>query len=567
MTSPQPGPHHQGLEEPRSAALVVVDPSGARNRVPLEPLPYTIGRQAGNHLVLRDNRISRSHARIIWDGHGYWIEDLKSRHGLYVNNNNVERSLLHNADRIEFGIRDSYHLIFTLEDEELQRVLEQLSVPFRPAAPGAANLAKLRALTEVARALQSSLSTHDVLAAVVDAALTVTGSERGFLLLRRARDDDLEVTVARGNRGAPLAKSELRVPTRLINHALKQRKELLSMSFDPTGREGIRPEMTVADLELSSVICVPLIRIRTGSLDDTCSSTSLNDTVGLLYMDSRIGRADLSGGNRELLQTLAIEASTILENARLIEEERAKQKMEEELKIAREIQKTLLPRSLPDSSFFRAQGSSIPSHRVGGDYFDVRQVSSSVWSAVVADVSGKGVSSALLASLLQGAFLLAAESRLQMEQMMVRINRFLYERTQGEKYATAFYSTLDSNGLLRWANAGHCPPLLLTETGKIEILTPTGTPLGMLPESICGVSENRLAPGDKLVIYSDGLSEARNCDGQFFETRRLRALVSRGIHANCQELHAAIIQAMEEFTDGAVQNDDVTLLVLEYQPD
>jgi len=139
------------------------------------------------------------------------------------------------------------------------------------------------------------------------------------------------------------------------------------MTFDPLGADGFRPEMSVADLELRSVVCVPLIQVRTGSMQDTVA-TSLNNTVGVLYMDSRETAADLSSGNREILQTLALEASTILENARLLEEERAKQHMEEELNIARTIQTGLLPSELPTEGWFRAVGSSIASRQVGGDY-------------------------------------------------------------------------------------------------------------------------------------------------------------------------------------------------------
>ncbi len=180
------------------------------------------------------------------------------------------------------------------------------------------------------------------------------------------------------------------------------------MPFDPLAEQGVRPEMSVAALELRSVVCVPLVHIRSGTSEETRISGQRRGTVGLLYMDSRQAPADLSAGNRELLQTLAIEASTILENARLIEEERVKLRMEDELKIARDIQQGLLPAALPSIGWFRAAGSSLPSTQVGGDYFDVRQISPDLWAAVVADVSGKGVSSALLASLLQGSFLMAS---------------------------------------------------------------------------------------------------------------------------------------------------------------
>ncbi len=548
----------------RPAAVMVVNPSGQKSRVPIDSVPFIIGRQSENQLVLRDNRISRVHARILGEDGAYVLVDQQSRHGIYVNGERITRHTLQNGDTVTFGFPDSYQLIFSQEEADLNKLLDHLSPPSSSSSSAVGgNLAKLRALVEVARALQSSLSTGEVLDAVVDAALTVTGSERGFLLLRT--EEDLNIRVARDRRGMPLAKSELKVPTKLIGRALKQRRELLSMNFDPEGEGAARGDMSVANLELRSVVCVPLVRVRTGVSQETMH-TSMNETVGLLYMDSRLGAADMSTGNRELLQTLALEASTILENARLLDEERAKQRMEEELKIARVIQQGMLPRDLPKTGWFRVAGSSLASHQVGGDYFDVIQIHPECWTLVVADVSGKGVSSALLAGLLQGAFLRSAESAEQIQEMLTSINKFLNERTQGEKYATLFYGSLDADGLLRWSNAGHCPPFLVHPDGRLEMLEATGIPVGLLDFSTYEVQTSRLGPGDKLVIYSDGLSEADNRAGDFFELDRLRAVLEANAAADCSQMHAAIMRAVEDFTGGAEQRDDVTLVVAEYNP-
>ena len=514
------------MAERPDAVLLVLAPSGQRSRVALDSLPFSIGRQSGNSLVLRDNRASRNHCRIVFENGSYAIEDLNSRHGTWVNGRQVARHALHNSDRIEFGVRDSYQLTFSAEKHDIQRLLGQLgALPSRTAdATGAGDLIKLRSLVEVARALQNSLSTTEVLTAVVDAALAVTSCERGFLFLRPEGDKnaDLEVSVARDNTGRELQADELRVPRHLIRKALSSRRDLLSMSFDPFEEQGVRPEMTVAQLELRSVVCLPLIRLRSGAPDDTRAVSAMEDTVGLIYMDSRATPADLSSGNRELLQTLAIEASTILENARLIEEERGKLRMEDELRLAREIQQGLQPSSMPRTGWFRAAGSSSPSTQVGGDYFDVRQNSPAAWTAVVADVSGKGVGSALLASLLQGTFLMASGDPTHIAPRMERLNEFLLERTRGEKYATVFYCIVDVSGLLSYSNAGHCAPFLVSPDGRLRTLNTTSMPVGMLEDAPFQMLQRELAPGDKLVIYSDGLTEAEGADGAFFDTERLR---------------------------------------------
>ncbi len=537
----------------------------------MHPLPFRIGRQPDNHLILRDTRASRQHAQILFENGAYVLEDTHSRYGVWVNGKRIQRQELHNSDRIEFGVPESYQLVFALDGAELSRLMEQLTPRDLPASPGgsspaAGNLARLRAVLEVGRALETSLSTDDVLSSVVDAALAVTGAERGFLLLRQGAE--LATRVARNRQGQPLSDSDLQVPRRVLQRALEQRRDLLSMNFDPQGQAGIRPEQSIADLELRSVISVPLVRINTSAGAGATSIISTADqTVGVLYMDSRIGRADLAGGNRELLQTLAIEASTVLENARLLEEERAKQKIEEELNLARSIQRSLLPRQLPSAGWFRAAGNSVASHQVGGDYFDVLALGTDCWTSVVADVSGKGVSSALLASLVQGAFILGNANSEAMLARVRGLNRFLFQRTEGEKYATVFCCMLARDGRLQYLNAGHCPPLVVHPEGAWEYLETTGTPVGLMEAAEFAIGEKRLAAGDKIVIYSDGLTEAQNSRGEFFGRKRLRQSALAHAQSSCQDMHEAIQNAVTTFTEAAPQSDDLTLVVLEYQPE
>ena len=547
-----------------AASLVVADPSGHRRRIPVDPLPFHIGRQPESHLILRDSRVSRAHARIFVEGVDYILEDSSSRHGTFVNGQRIERRVLQNSDKIEFGAQDSYHLVFTLDGVELKRLMDQVGAAEIPAPHGVGgSLGKLRAILDLARTLQSSFSIDEVLASVVDTALAITGAERGFLLLRAG--EGLETRVARDARGQHLPESELRVPREVIHRALQNRRELLSMNFDPLSADETRPQNTIANLELRSVICVPLVRMRAGQNETTSMIATGNETAGVLYMDSRLIAADLAGGNRELLQTLAIEASTVLENARLLQEEQAKQAMEEELGLARTIQQSLLPAKLPAEGWLRASGGSVASHQVGGDYFDVAQVTESCWSAVVADVSGKGVSSALLASLLQGALITATDHPQAMTQRLERLNRFLLDRTGGEKYATVFYSLVHRDGQLVYINAAHPPPMVVRATGGKLDLEANGMPVGMMEDAQYPVMEQRLAAGDKVVIYSDGVTEAQDTEGRFFGRKRLRDVIAKHTGASCAAIHIAIQEAVAAFTEGAAQSDDITVLVLEFQ--
>ena len=547
------------------ASLIVTDPGGHRTRVPIAPLPFLIGRQPQSNLILRDSRVSRTHARIVFEHGGYVLEDTGSRHGIFVNGQRIDRQPLANSDRIDFGAQDSYQLLFMMDGAELRRLMEQVAAPeATPGAPGlGGGLARLRAVLDLARTLQGSFSLEDVLVQVVDTALAVTGSERGFLLLKS--DDGLETRVARHRRGHKLPLDELRVPRTVIHRALQHRRELLFMNFDASAAGGHTAEHTVADLDLRSVVCVPLVRIRAGQGDTTSLLTTGAETVGVLYLDSRLAAADMAGGNRELLQTLAMEASTVLENARLLEEERAKQRMEEELKVARDIQQSLLPRSLPSAGWLRAAGSSVASAQVGGDYYDVIAVNDRCWGAVVADVSGKGVSSALLAALLQGALIPAIDHADVLTRRMERLNTFLIDRTGGEKYATVFYCLLDQSGRLDYVNAAHCPPIVVRPSGETAELGATGVPVGLLEGSRYELAGRQLSPGEKVVIYTDGVTEAQDARGAFFGRKRLFDLVRAHAGASSTELHDAIQGAVREFTEGAPQSDDITLVVLDYR--
>lgn len=494
------------------SSLVVYSPEGERTFVEIDRYPFTIGRQPDSALVLYDQRISRSHAHVIQSDEGLRIEDLESRHGLFINGTRVENHLLRAGDLIEFGIGNSYQLQFVAE-------------------PGAAlpdPFSRLREVLEIARSFERTSSPHVVLESVVDAALRIIGAERGFLFQRRG--GALEMLASRDDRGSPLTEESLRVPKRLIEEALDTRREAFAMNFE--GDDGIDPGQTVVMLELRSSVFVPLPR-----------------THGLLYFDSRAERANLAMGNRELLETLALEASAAIENARSLEEERHRRKLEEELSIARVIQQNLLPKELPKDGWIRAAGSSRPSRAVGGDYYDVLTLDPDRRGIVMADVSGKGVSAALLASLLQGAILTNGDS---IDGLFSRLNRFLLDRTGGEKYATMFYAILDRTGMLTYANAGQCPPLLVRADGSVEELNATGVPIGLIEGAEHAMEQKMLFPGDKLVAFSDGFAESLPV-----------SMVGKLSHLGAAEIQAELLKRCVP----EAPEDDETLLVVEFSPD
>jgi sigma-B regulation protein RsbU (phosphoserine phosphatase) len=549
------------IEISRTPAFTVVDREGNATRQEITEFPFKIGRQSGNHLLIRDARASRHHAHVTVENGEIVIEDLQSRHGVWVNGERIQNRQLEHGDRIEFGFDDSYRLVYERPGNRLEDIathLTQADLTSRTGTGG--NLARLRAMLEVTRALQSSFSIDSVLDAVVDAALVITSADRGFLLLKNG--SDLDIRCARDHRGA-LAASEFKVPQNLIRRALDQPGQTFSIQFG-VNQESADPSASAYDLALKSAVCIPLLRIQLESPDEAPDQPL--EKTGVLYLDSRIDSRDMSAGNRELLETLAIEASTVLENARLLQDERARRHLNEELSIARDIQQSLLPRNLPRAGWFHAAGSSLPSREVGGDYFDLFPINDDAWAVVVADVAGKGVSSALVASLLQGAFLALEDDAESLRHTVQRVNTFFQDRTNGQKYATLFCGILGRNGLLRYLNAGHCAPVYLPINDVMEMLNATGPPVGLLDHPEYTTGHCTLGPRDRLIIYSDGITEAQNAAGEFFGKTRLKQTLRANGDRSCSALHDVLLDAVQNFTGGQEQSDDLTLLILEYTP-
>lgn len=528
--------------------LLVRNPNGGSSRIPLDRIPFVIGRQTGSDLVLDDPRVSRSHIRILFEDGHYILEDLNSRHGTWVNGARVTRHMLRSEDHIEFGVENSYQLTYVQKHGEVARILHGMPSLDKP---DRSELSKLRSLVEVARAVQSSLSVGEVLAAVVDAALRLTDCERGALLL--AKTGKFEAQVARSRQSGPIDPAGIIIPPAILTRISEPGSGVVALTVDAATLREVKANQTVAATGLLSIVCVPLVEVRSGQMQ------------GALYLDSREG-ADLSTGNRELLEALAVEASAILENARLLEQERAKLRLDDELRIARDIQQELCPKELPSTGWFRAAGSSMPAAQVGGDYFDVRPIGEDRWAMVVADVSGKGVSSALLASLVQGAFIMAEATAEGIERSLQHLNSFLVARTQSEKYATMFFGVLDSSGVMTYANAGHCAPYLINPDGGIRRLDATALPVGMLEESEFAASQVRIAEGAKLVIFSDGVTDVENAEGILFGTAGVRNCLRANFRLSAAALHHAIAEEIDRFTEGGVIRDDLTLLVVEYVP-
>jgi sigma-B regulation protein RsbU (phosphoserine phosphatase) len=542
---------------------MVIEPSGVHREVPLSASPFRIGRQAGNELTVRDSRISRQQAQIISVNGSWVLEDMGSRHGTFVNGEKILRHELRPSDKIDFGMADSYRLVFIGEGATIEELVERVEAP-APTQPGTRELYHLGVLLEVARTMGTGLSLEDVLTAVVDAAIQVTRTERGVLLLANTPGAELQMVVARDAKRGTLRPDQLQVSQSVVKRVANSRRELI---VSDTGEDtaGMTAGESVARLELHTIVAIPVDKLPVIETLDATISTRQGELLGVLYLDSHVPSSAFTDLDREVLRTLAREAATVIENARLFAASRAKARLDHEIEIASQIQHTLLPKAMPNTPELAVAGSTLSCHSVGGDCFDVIPLGGGRHGFFVGDVSGKGISAALLATLLQGVFFTTAAMDISLPGVFSRVNLYLCERSGEDRYATVFYGILDKMGRFEYVNAGHVPPLLLRKSGALEGLGSANFPVGMFAEAEYQSARIQLEPGDFLVIYTDGVSEAQNPQNEMFEEARLRRILESFTGETVEQLGDAIREGMRAFTEGAAQSDDITILVVQHK--
>lgn len=326
--------------------------------------------------------------------------------------------------------------------------------------------------------------------------------------------------------------------------------------------------------ELSGFLNAPHLRNDQSEFDDELSDVQVrvvvpmqiqNETQGYIFLGDKITKQPYIESDLEFLQTLGNVAIISLENARLFIETLEKQKLEEEMALARNIQVRLLPKTMPDLSNILIHGINVPSKQVGGDYFDIINIDSNCLGITIADVSGKGMGAALLMSNLQASLQSLAKENYSLDKLVGRINNVIYQNTDPEKYITFFYGQLDKKTLtFDYVNAGHNPPYLLHKDGTMDELITGGIILGMMPDMPYEIGTCQLKKGDMLMLYTDGVTETMTLDDEEYEeTRLINFLTRTGLSKKPEEINNDLILELERFASGAPQNDDITILTIQ----
>ena len=548
------------------AVLEVVSPDGARRFVRITQTPFMIGRGAetGNHLQLSDRRISRNCAAVVIEANRFYVEDRGQRRGLFVNGEKVESRELQDGDTITFGLDDSYEIFFRSATSSDENSLPQLLTRIEhitSSEPTGGGLFKLKRLLEATSLLHSQLPLDVVLGHMLDHAVSVTDADRGLLLETDAAGA-LKVKLARRSGGLRLPPESLTPSQTAIQLALKQQSPVITEDLAQADMD-LQAAQSIVAQRLRAVVVIPLYAMSRAKTDESMVNIKRGDFLGVLYLDSRRPAA-FSKLDRQILDALAADAASILDNARLVEKERERQRMEQEINIARDIQQALLPRDFREYPHLAVNGFNLPCLSVGGDYFDVFPLSDGRTAFLIADVSGKGLGAALLTTMLQGA-LSGMTLGTDPARVFNHVNRFLCGHSEVGRYATMFFGALDEDGHLEFINAGHPSPFLIRRGTAEEAFTEGSYPVGLVPEAEYTAVCLKLEPGDTLVLFSDGVTEAMDPDDQLFGVPRLKQVLTGLTECPLEQIQKSVLEAVENFTRGAHQADDLTLLIVRYR--
>jgi len=442
---------------PREFTLLV-ESGGQQQKIPVHSSPFTVGRSQDCDAVIPDFRVSRIHARLVAENGEYFIVDAGSRHGTFVNGQRCDRAQLKNKDEITLGV-PGLKLLF-VEDEtaaNATRIFNRIVTESE-----SSDLEKLRLFLEAARSLGSGLVLTEVLRKMLDYALRLTQAERGFIYLKRPAGGTA-LSCGLDRQGNDL-RDDANVSHSVVQEAMTSASEFIAA--DTTLQKALAARQSIVLNELKTVIAIPLrARLAAHAGEEGAGTSSIE---GVLYLDSRSVSRNLTGVSHDVLRALAAECAALLESARLVEAERAARQYQQELEIAASIQRSLISETEVTSGFARVKGRSIPCKEVGGDFFDVH-VSPDAVTVIVADVSGKGISAALLASVIHGMFYAQLSSGTELVEIVSSVNQFLCSRVAGRKYATLLAAQLHRNGTLKLVNCGHVPALVKVDGRAREI--------------------------------------------------------------------------------------------------
>jgi len=396
--------------------------------------------------------------------------------------------------------------------------------------------------------VSSNQDLEALLRSIVDKAIAIAHADRGLLLLKESDGGGIKVRVARDKAGNPLpkgAKYSQSIPTKVFRSG---RAETL---MDAAGGAEVALGQSILDLRLVSVMCAPL--------------TTAEDTLGVLYVDSRASAKGFTKADLELFKTLGSQCGLAIRNAMLVAAHLEQQRLQHDIHVAMDIQQGMLPRKVIERPRVDIAGFNRPCQETGGDYFDYIPMPDRHMGVVVGDVSGHGIGAALFMTTARALLRAFTYKVGDPAEVLGEVNLFLERDMPPGSFMTLFFGEVNTkSGALRYASAGHNPVILFRKrTGSFEELEKTGPGLGLIAGAHYGTGETEpIGPGDILLLYTDGLPEAMNAQKELFGVERMKTLLAGLQERPPQEIVGQLVRAVTEWTRREEFEDDLTLVVV-----
>ena len=549
--------------------LIVQPENEPSYRIPLESAGVRIGRSKKNEICFgKDENVSRFHAEITVVGKRCFVDDLDSANGTFVDGNPIDRKTpLPPGSHVYIGnsivtLRDSEDTSEAIEPPPLEEisgdsviltvsdVVGSGPLPGSPVAgdsPEAEN-ARARAFAALSRwapDLMSDRPLPEVLKLVLEMVFQAIAPERGALLLLEGDPPRLTPGASRGMQ--PGTDGRQHVSTTIAKRVIEHQQSVLTTDAqtDPRFMEA----ESIGVESVHAAMSVPL--------------WNNTEVIGMIYVDTVSRPGYFTKLDLEVLTLLANLSAIKIDHVRLAERDQKMREIERELKTAAQIQRRLLPGEPPSFAGYDLHGHNDPCYEVGGDYFDFQPRENGRLGIAVGDVSGKGIGAALLMATLQASFRAHASTDATPEDLVERLNRAICASSEANKFITFFYGELDreTHGL-HYVNAGHNPPFLFRANGAPEPLRTGGMILGFQPTIGYTGKEVTLAPGDLLLLFTDGVTEAPSPDEEEFGEARLCEIVRDSGRASAAEIAQRVRDGVDAFTHGADPFDDFTVCVI-----
>jgi serine phosphatase RsbU (regulator of sigma subunit)/pSer/pThr/pTyr-binding forkhead associated (FHA) protein len=514
-----------------------------------------IGRRTDCDVNINNQHISRRHVRIVHSGDKYTLFDLDSRFGTFLRGEKITEHVLEPGDSIELG-RDRVPILFTTDaaafpgdnTSSLDLSIFKLNLKDNEEA---SELEKVSWILDLQQHWESSFTPETAFDQILRSALKLSGAERAFILVRN--ESGFGYATGMNSTFRKLQQGEFQASSSAVQRVVKS-------GFPVFMVDGLEKSFAAQESVIASgakaLACLPL----RGIPEDSGAATML----GILYLDSSTHTMHaLSSLNEKILKKLAGDAGNVLERIEFVKGAQQRKTLERELALAEEMQRALLPSVIPVLGGWQLAAFSKPTRYVGGDFYDFIRSPKGALVGVLGDVSGKGVSAALLSSMILGSLNSLIHTNHLIDSAVTSINRLMCERSLANRFATLFAAELNDEGAGRYISAGHTTGYLFrSATGTIEELPSNCTIVGSFDFATFECSPTCVGRGDLIISYSDGLTDAENSAGEMFGEERILAIVRTAGSLGANAVIDGLTKELDSFTKGQPQTDDITILVM-----